>query len=278
MEFVKRHFAIFMAVVLFLCSEIASNEIDRIWKQVQDLENDMYFVKKNIRNLLNQTSHLNMSVVEACGRCVSGNTGTTSYPPVINEDERQYMIKVNNDNVLIKYQSLIKAFITEKRKNRELRDQLLSIQNSISASDLNVRSRLELLEDTLSASEHVAERDRGVQSRLRSMEDIISDIRNNMTLMNKAIKMLGNDRDQELDSRLQSMKKSIEDTISDIHRDLRNNMTTFMTSISNRIDEYLLKAETTSVKPDINTKWRHAVRSHEFLLSVLRFGNGDVIV
>ena len=128
--------------------------------------------------------------------------------------------------------------------------------------------------------------DRELRSRLRSVEDVILDIVNNITLINKARELYYSKRDEkrqsqlrsisvriraldsrlqymeaneqlaerrirEVENQLQSLNGSIQDAISNIN--LKNNMTSFMTTINDRRDQHLPKAETTSVKPDITT-------------------------
>ena len=177
-----------------------------------------------------------MSAVEACDRCTSSNK--TSSQPVMNNSERQVMVNEINNNMMVKYHSLVKAFVSEKKINRQLQDQVQSMENVISLSkwvalerDQEIQSRLESMKDTIFA------RDRELQSQLQTMEGSIS-----------ATKQLANSRDREL----QDLLRSTEENISNIYTDLHN-MSSFMTTISSKIDEHLLKVGTTSVKPDVTT-------------------------
>ena len=227
-------FALFLVVISFTCSKTADYGARRIRHDFKAIKTEMALMREDITSLFDKTDHLNMSAVESCGRCISGNT--TSRPPAINYGERQDMVKVNDNSLFVKYHRLIKAFVSEKHVHRQLQDKVRSMQNTIS-----VNKKL------------AGEIDRELQSQLLSMEDVISDIRNNMTLMSIARDLKDNERDRDLQHQLRSMKESIEDKISNIHRDLHDNMTSFMTTISNKIDEHFRKVETTSVKPEVTT-------------------------
>ena len=232
MEFSMCFFAFCMTLIPYLCSETAAYEGYQPRDRLQILEDRMYFMRKDITTLFGKTDQLNMSAVEVCGLCISGNK--TSYPPVMGHDGRKDMVNVNSNNVFVKYRSLIKAFVTEKKVNRDLRNRLRSVENIISVS--------KMVAD---------ERDRKIQSRLLSMENIISDLHNNINLIDVARELNDKDRDRGLKDQLRSIKESIEDKISDIYRDLHN-MTSFMNTISDKVANHLQKAKTTSVKPDIN--------------------------
>ena len=185
MEFVKFNFALFTIALSLLCSDTTAYKPNRIRQEIRLLRED-------ISDLFDKTDQLNISANKACDRCMSDNK--TSCPPV---DGGKDIVMVNSTNVMVKYHSLIKAFVAEKKINRELQDQLRSMK------------------DILSASETVAnERDKELEGRLRSMEDIISDIGKNMTLMAMTRERTDIGRDRELESRLQSLADRISATES----------------------------------------------------------------
>ena len=169
MEFSMCLFAFCMTLTSFLCSKTAAYEGYQPRDRLQILEDRMYFMRKDITTLFGKTDQLNMSAVEVCDLCISGNK--TSYPPVINHAGRKDMLNVNTNNVLVKYRRLVKAFVTEKKVNRDLRNRLRSVEKIISVN--------KVVAD---------ERDRDLQNQLRSMkesiEDKISDIYRD--LQNKA--------------------------------------------------------------------------------------------
>ena len=262
MKVVMLRFAIFMTLMPFMYSVTAAYgiDLDRIWKQVQNLEEDVYFVRKDIKTLFDKTDQLNMSAVEDCGRCIfDGNK--TSCPPVINHGGRQRMTKVNSDTVLVKYRSLINAFVSEKKITRELKGQLRSVEarDLINTErDKGLRNRVQSMANSITAKERIAderyrelisrlqsisaidrrlesrlqaieiisaETDREIVDRLQSMDGTISDIRKSITLMSTVSELRGNKRDRKLQSRLRSMEQSIDESISDIYRELHINIT-----------------------------------------------------
>ena len=263
MEFVKFNFAFFTIALSLLCSDTTAYKPNRIRQELRLLRED-------ISDLFDMTDQLNISANKACDRCMSDNK--TSCPPV---DGGKDIVMVNSTNVMVKYHSLIKAFVAEKKINRELQDQFQFLKDILSASEIlankrhrELEGRLQSMRHRISVSESVSnEKERNLQSRLRSVEDIISDIDKNMTLMAEARQQMNierdrdlenrlqsmadrisasesvtNEKDRELQSRLQSMEDSIELTISDIYREFRNNMTSFMKTISDKIDDGLLTA------------------------------------
>ena len=95
---------------------------------------------------------------------------------------------------------------------------------------------------TLTREQAGVERDSDLENRLQSIMDRIS-----------ASEIAANEKDLKLPSRLRSIEDSIAHTISDIHLNLQNNMTSFMATISDRMDEHFLNARTPSVIPDTTT-------------------------
>ena len=264
MELLSWRFAFCVTALSFMCSVTAAYERNKKRDRLKALEDGIYFIRQDIGILFDKTDKLNMSVFEACGQCVSSNE--TSCSPVMNHDGIQDMVKVNSSNMLVKYHSLINAFVSEKKISRELQNQQQKIEDFISENDSKVQDRLRSLEEMISDIRYNMtslnvdrevmdnERDRESQSRLKSMEDTISarDLALEHRLLSTediiwANKRLADRRDGELLDQLRSMKKSIEENISNIQRDLHNSMTSFMTKIGERIDERLSKPDRTTV-------------------------------
>ena len=255
MEIVKWRFAIYFAVTAFIWSETTAfkakrirKEFKRVRKEMRTLKKDISLTRDDIRELFDTTNRLNISAVQACGRCTYRYE--TISASVTKHVGMQNMVTTDSINVLPEYQSLVRAFAKEKTINRDLKDQFRSMENIISAGerlanerDTELRNQLQFMKNIISSNKQLAdERGRELESRMQSVEDMIS------TSKKAAV-----EKDQEVQDQLRSLRGSIDNTISDIYRDLHDNMTAFMTMVSNRIDEHLRKAEATSVNPDIST-------------------------
>ena len=99
-----------------LCSDPAAFRKSRIRQELRMLKTEMSFVREDITALFNQADLLNLSAIETCGRSMSAYK--TSCPTVTNDDGVNDMVMVNSSNAMMKYHSLIKAFVAERQINR----------------------------------------------------------------------------------------------------------------------------------------------------------------
>ena len=260
MEIERCYFVTFMTVVSLLSTKTVTYGASRIPQNLQVIEDDIHSMRENITILFEKIDQLNKSAVESSGMCIIANV--TSSQPVTDRDGRNDTAKVNCPNMSVKDHILVKQSVTDKQTNGDLQSQLRSVRNMLfesekMAGDRNreLRNRLLHAEKTISdidrddrkgmtLMEKAIEKDQEIDIRLQSLEDIVSDIRNNLTLINIAIERMDIERDQVLQSRLQSIDESIENRIADIYADISKNISSFMATISNTINKDFVKADT----------------------------------
>ena len=283
MEFTKCGLVFFIILRSYkFCDTAVLNE-RQIEKEFQSLKDEIHTFRNEITTYYNKTKLLNISVIEGCGTCVSDSE--IRCPTVTNHDDEQDTAKKTPSckSILVKYDNLVKAFVTEKKLNQELQSRVRSMEDIISVSNREtgerfreVKNRLGTLEESMNdtvsdiyrgirinitlsntANERIAtDRDRVLKGRLRSIENAVSNIyraiTNNVTLLKTASESLDTEKDLELQSRLRAMEKSMQGIISDNFRDLRNSMTSFLSTVNDKIDELFIKADQTSAKPNLS--------------------------